>query len=445
MALLGTCKRSVGIRLEGEQAAFVYLARIAGRIRVLQQGVLQLPKGEESSETLALRGRPDEVILGLPRRAVVLRFLELPSIDERDLAGLLAYEIDRHLPFPPDEACYSFHVLEPNGKKARVLLVAARKAEVESCIERVRRLGLRPTAVDVSALAALNAIVPRKRQKSGALALVSVNGRHAEVSVLQNGILEYSRGLPLEEGQPPRLLLQELHRALEGREVQGRILVDGADEEFMGLLGKELGLEVERWDPPVRISGIGKGLDAAALGLALRGVSKHPVKLDLLPQEYRVKRRDPALVTMFALLALIAVLGGALGMTSAYRERKALAKLSRQVQQVKAQAGQAEALKAEFAKLRNQLRFLEGIAGEQGRPLIALKELVGLLPSDVLLNEFIVEERKVQIRGTTTSSASDLISAFERSTLFENAAFTSPIAAQGDRQGFQLQFFIKGR
>lgn len=132
-------------------------------------------------------------------------------------------------------------------------------------------------------------------------------------------------------------------------------------------------------------------------------------------------------------------------MTSAYRERKALAKLSRQVQQVKAQAGQAEALKAEFAKLRNQLRFLEGIAGEQGRPLIALKELVGLLPSDVLLNEFIVEERKVQIRGTTTSSASDLISAFERSTLFENAAFTSPIAAQGDRQGFQLQFFIKGR
>jgi cell division protein FtsB len=386
------------------------------------------------------------VIVGLPRRATVFRFLDLPAVEEADLGGLLAYEIERHLPFPPDEACFSFQVLEQNGDGAKVLLVAARRTDVESTIERVRALGLRPTAVDVSSLAATSAVLARLGRKRGTLALVSIDEREAEVTVVEKGVLRYSRAFTLDQGGLSPSLIHDLGRALEGRASPSRVLVEGGTEEMRRALAEALGVEVDEWTPRWRVkSDSGETVDSAALGLALRGVSRPLLNIDLLPPEHRVRRRERGVVVMFTLLALIAILGGALGMSAAYRERKALAELSEQARQVKAKAQETEALRAEFVKLRKQLQLLERIAKEQGRPLLALKELVSLMPTDVLLNEFVVEEGKVQIRGTAVTSASELITALERSTLFENAAFTSPISAQGDRQGFQLQVFLKGR
>jgi Tfp pilus assembly protein PilN len=82
---------------------------------------------------------------------------------------------------------------------------------------------------------------------------------------------------------------------------------------------------------------------------------------------------------------------------------------------------------------------------ERSRTLGVLKDLIQLLPADVALTDITLEGGTLQIRGTAGASASELISAFEKSALFENAAFTSPIAAQGnDRQRFQLQASVKG-
>ena len=450
-------KRSLGIRIRGEQAAFVLLEKIFGRVRLLQSGTLELPPGmarEQGSKGVGvnapvlldssaplLRRRPDEVIVGLPRRSIVLRSLELPILDENDLAGLLAYEIERHLPFPPEEACYSFQRLKQDGGKVKVLLAAARKADVERLIGQVEQLGLHPTAIDVSAFATTNALLFRERPMKGeVLSLIELDGREAEVSVVREGVLMYSRAISLDEGFFEPLLL-ELQRAFEeGTAAPTKILLSGGSEELCLRLEEELGLPVERWSPA------SSSVDAGAFGLALKELVKLPIQIDLLPQERRRKRRERAVVVMFALLALLGILGGALGLSSAYRERRTLSRLTRRIAEVKAQAAEVEALKAEFTKLKSQLQLLEGIAQGQGRPLLVLKELVGLLPADVALNEFSLEGNKVQIRGSTTTSASELISAFERSSLFENAAFTSPIAAQGkDRQGFQIQAFIKGR
>jgi hypothetical protein len=67
-----------------------------------------------------------------------------------------------------------------------------------------------------------------------------------------------------------------------------------------------------------------------------------------------------------------------------------------------------------------------------------------ILPRDVALTEFVLDGNKLVIRGTTSGSPAEMIAAFEKSSVFENAAFTSPIAAQGrDRQGFQLQAFVR--
>ena len=147
---------------------------------------------------------------------------------------------------------------------------------------------------------------------------------------------------------------------------------------------------------------------------------------------------------MLALGILLAVLGGAWATTSAYRERKTLSLLNRRIEAVRAEAAEVEALKGDLATLKNQLQALEGVARQRGRTLLTLKELISLLPTDVALSDLSLEGNRLQIRGTTSGSAAELISALERSSGLENAAFTSPISSAGkDRQGFQLQAFVK--
>ena len=454
-------QRSVGISITGEHASFVELAKVGGRVRLRGTGTIRLPLGgpppfagpppgtgdsrpdrDDALGTLPERlrkRRPDAVIIGLPRRAIVLRSLDLPSLDDKDLAGLLAFEVERHLPFPPEEACYQFQRQKRNGGKVTVMLAATRRGEGERHLQMVQALGLEPTGVDVSAFAAANALVYHRRPRRGEIVcLIALAAGEVEVSVVRDGVLLSSRVLPLAE-DPVEPLLQELRRAQEdGVARPTRVFVEAGTDMLCGRLAEALGVPVEAWSPAT------PPVDASAYGLALKGLMKLPIQIDLLPPERRPKRRERAVAVMFVLLALLGALAAAFGVGSVYRDRTTLRQLTLRVAEAKAHAAEVDALKAEFLKLRKQQQILDELVQARGRGLGGLRELVSLLPGNVALSEFSLEGTKLQIRGTTGGSASELIAAFERSSYFENAAFTSPISAQGaDRQVFQLQAFVK--
>jgi Tfp pilus assembly protein PilN len=441
-------KRSLGINVRGNEASFVVLARVAGRIRHLASGTIPLADGAAApqkdgpgvlAKELRLKRQPEEVIVGLPRRSVVLRTLELPSVDEKDLAGLLAYELERHLPFSPEEAYYAFQRIGKDKGKVVILLAAVKRADLERTIEQVERLGLRPTAVDVAPVAGANAVLRTRRVRNGdRLCLVEQGEREAEVSFMQNGSLEVSRSITLGT-EPSAPLLQELRRIAEQRgDTPVKVLVSGAHDAICWRLAREVGLPVEQWNAELA------AVEASTYGLALKGLVKLPLQFNLLPQERRTKKADRALVAMYALLLLVGLLGAGWGIGSVYRERTTLGLLNAKLTAVKAEADAVQGLRGELTSLRNQLQTLEEVGRERGRTLVTLKELVTLLPGDITLTDVTLEGGKLQIRGTAGASASQLIATFEKSALFENAAFTSPISAQGnDRQAFQLQAFVK--
>ena len=433
MPLLRT--RSLGISLDGETASWVELAQWLGRPRVLRAGTLELAAGGG----LPPPARRRRITLGLPRRSVVLRPLELPALDEARLAGLLAYDIESHVPFPSDEVTYGFEPLTREGSTANVLLAAARKADVANAMDRLEALGLRPTAVEASSLGAVNARLPTgPHDPDDVLVLIRVSGGGGEVTALSGRRIAYSRALTL-DADVVASLASETRRALGA---VGRppttVCLSGVSEATRAGLERALGLAVEAWRPG------GAAVDPAAYGLALGGLVKVPMRIDLLPAERRPRRREPAVGVMLGLLGLVTALAATLGLSAVWREGRDLRRLDTELLEVKARAAEVDTLKAEVAKLDGRLRVLEGVALEQPAPLVALAELVRVLPAGVLLQEFLLDATKIHVRGSTSASASELIAAFERSAVFENAAFTSPISAQGtDRQGFQLQVSIR--
>ncbi len=83
-------------------------------------------------------------VLGLAEGRSVRRLVRLPAAAEEDLAGVLAYEIDRLTPFRPEELHYDWRLAARRREAGRieVELVLAPRAEIAPAFEEIAAAGL---------------------------------------------------------------------------------------------------------------------------------------------------------------------------------------------------------------------------------------------------------------------------------------------------------------
>ncbi|MDE2485028.1 MAG: pilus assembly protein PilM [candidate division NC10 bacterium] len=461
-------KVSLGIDLRGGQLCHALLSKLLGRIQLLDWGIEELSAEEQDKpevlkEKLAqlltrLPKRPTFVTVGLPRRLVTMRSVSMPAVGEEELKGILEYEIERHIPFPHEEAQYDFQVLERGAEKVTVLLVAARKEEIGRYLAFLDEAGIKPTALGVSTCASFNALSYNGSRDGETLtALVDLRNGEAELGVAKAGVFRYARYLPISQVAPLDALLPDLtgllaHLEANGGAQAGRITLSGSGAgrgDLLHHMAERTGLAVEFFQPFQRIKAQGVAPQVAhslgtAVGLALNGLVPLPLGIDLLPKELAPPRSDPSLAMTFRLVALIVALGLAYLVNGAVRERRVLARLTVKLNQMQAEAAKVEQLKGEVASLSGKIAALDKIDRGEVRKLDVLRELVQILPKGVTLTIFSVEKREVRIGGTITGSASDLISILEQSPVFENAQFTSPVAQRGaEGQEFQIKALLE--
>jgi Tfp pilus assembly protein PilN len=102
---------------------------------------------------------------------------------------------------------------------------------------------------------------------------------------------------------------------------------------------------------------------------------------------------------------------------------------------VQPQVQEVRALQDDIAKERRQLDILVG--GQERRATVLLKELSDVVPADAHLTSVNLRAGQLTLDGFARS-ASDLISALEKSKRFKNVHFTSPTTKTGDKERFAL-------
>src|SRR5438067_2393639 len=112
-------------------------------------------RAELDARRLPARG----AFLALSRSAVTVKPIELPPV-AGDVRQMVGFELERHLPFPPDDASYDFTLLpsepaadRPAGAEQRVLITAADRRVVETAL-RLAELGAPVTEPAVTPRAA---------------------------------------------------------------------------------------------------------------------------------------------------------------------------------------------------------------------------------------------------------------------------------------------------
>ena len=188
-------------------------------------------------------------------KAVIVKRLTLPLMDEDDLAGSIRSEAQHHIPFDARDVNLDYQVLQAGSDAANrasmdVLLVAARKERVAECARVISRAEGVPVVIDVAAFALQNAFEINYGIDPGRVTmLVNAEADGLNINIVAGGQTLLTRDVspggvaellpaepalssaaagPLEEGQP------------------GRAADPEAADPVVGAIGEHLLLEIVR-------------------------------------------------------------------------------------------------------------------------------------------------------------------------------------------------------
>ncbi len=209
-------------------------------------------------------------LVDVPRDQVNLYTLKLPAASLNDLAGMVAFQIPKELPFPADQAVVDFTVpTESNGDTTDVLVAAVRKEVLAFYTEVFEHAGLKLHRVGLRANANQFAVNALLRTTPHDLTLfVDVGPRTTEIDVIRKGQMVFSRAADVIIPDSLEVGTNERPVAEEQDQDSGLTLVTPIDPSSSELdrVVRELMIEVTRSIEAYRVSEPRASIGHAVIG-----------------------------------------------------------------------------------------------------------------------------------------------------------------------------------
>jgi type IV pilus assembly protein PilM len=137
------------------------------------------------------------VRVGIANQRTVMRTIDLPPVtDRKELAAAVRFQAQDQVPMPLSNAVLDFHPLgivdTPAGARQRVVLVAAQRDMVERLLSAVRRAGLTPEGVDLSAFALIRSLHDRAEGEDGRVLYLNVDGL-TNLAIAEGTVCRFTR------------------------------------------------------------------------------------------------------------------------------------------------------------------------------------------------------------------------------------------------------------
>jgi len=432
----------LALHLQGDRliAAIIQRGRLETFIVEAEQ-----PAAALRAELEARKVRPRGVAIGLPRSAVTVKPIELPEVGE--LAEMVRFELERHVPFPADDAPFDFTPLpaEPGAPAAadggrRVLLAAADRRVVDTAIRMAQEAGLRPTSVTIASHDLVDLVrAPRGRR----IAWAHRVGADVEILLLVGGSLALSR---IVSSGDDTALAAEIRRSLAVVRWHGidEVWISGdSDAPGAPSTGALSALGTPVTAPPytLQAAALLAGVEGEHRGVrqlaAAVAAGRRVRSLDLIPAALRPRRLTRSQIITAGVAAATAVVVLAALLMPGYRDRSRLAALNADINRLAPEVRAIERLQQELDRNKKLLATVETLEANAIRPLPVLRELTELLPTDAWLTLLSLDTKGAELTGQA-AAASTLIPLLENSPRFERVEFASPVTRGRDKEQFRI-------
>jgi len=406
-----------------------------GELNVIQQSSASAspPEGtpetpllwQSAAQTIRDRFDPREhhVVTSVSCEDVLCQILRLPATEPAELKQMLDLQIDSLTPLPLEEVVYSFEALETVEGQTRVLVAIARKAAVNERVAALETAGVQAEIVSVDALAMYRALTQRNLLPNDDKLSVLVILRVASADVIV-----YSQGAPLAVrsivlgAEPESVLREELQRTFVAAEA-------GQPQRAMG------GVTFLAQGDSMKVfaENVANGLNAqysfltngtvpsAGLSLCLQCVGREVTTLNLLPDEWRQKRKAAAfrqrLIRGAIAIGLLYALVLAVFLAFLGVKKTQLHRMDSEIKSRQSEFARAKQLQSTLITMRKQLDM-------SSSALEVLREVSSRLPANVKLNYF---QYKKDLTVTLKAQAPSQALALEFQSQLEKCALFSKV------------------
>lgn len=372
-----------------------------------------------------LGAKPNQVISVIPREQTMTRMMNVPASDPEELRRIVELSGRTQFPYPAQKILVDFHVAGQDNGTSTVQLVACRRELIEQHLAHMREAGLEPEIVTPSSWGVLAWYQRVRRSINGAepVCVVNVDADHAELVVIQDGRLLFSRVIGAGDqwhGELKRSL-SGARQDWPGLEIKTCILTGlGPLDQYKTVVEEHLGASVI-----VRKSAEGWTLASqsresvspvVALGLG----SAEPEELvNLLPEEAKRLHARRHLIragTQSAWVGLAACwLVVAMLAVQTHRRGKELSATQAALKELEATA-------AELKEHERFIRVAERVAGSRKQSAERLAALMQVTPQDVAWKNLTFDRsgRTLVVAGSapTTRRVLDYVKLLEEAKLW---------------------------
>ena len=139
-----------------------------------------------------------DVAMSVSGQSVIIRKITVPMMTAAELDEQIQWEAEQHIPFDIKDVQIDYEVLRrrPEAGQMDLLLVAAKRDEINDYAQLAKEAKLRPMVIDIDAFTIQNAFEQsRGLAPDQTLALINVGASLATVNIVAHGVSAFTRDI----------------------------------------------------------------------------------------------------------------------------------------------------------------------------------------------------------------------------------------------------------
>lgn len=392
----------------------------------------------------------NEVVLSLPREKVLIREVDFPGTDLKELKEALQYQLDSFIPFTTEEVYYDVFTIGISDNNRKILIIAVKKDILDEIISKLYDIGIIPTKVIISPLA----FIPIVTDKKGSVITVHKISNNYCCNTYSNGSL-VSTLLANEQHE----VLERINNILPDEIVEDHRMENSIKEyytnsNFIGTMGnpndnanedlseepdEELDEEISEDSKPteksIRFCNFENNIES--YGAALFGIKNDKQRFNLSKGKQRVINLQKTLIIGFSCILLLFLF--LIPNVIIKRKLEALDIINREIKVLKDDIFRIEDTRNRVVIMEETLESVGKIQASYATRIKVLLELSEKIPKTAWIKELYIYRTIFEIGGTALA-ATDLIPILEDSDVFFNVGLTAPVVktAEGE-ESFRIR------
>lgn len=350
-----------------------------------------------------------EIILSWPRGGTIVREIDFPNPNIRELKDALGYQLESFIPFNNDDVYFDIHALYRVGQDTKVLIVAVKKTALDNLLARLQAIEIMPARVIISPFAFL----PLLGERKNTVVVISKEADKYVYNLYRNH----------------RLVLSAV--AGTGVELANNVKTNRPE----AILLMNVAPEFPQIAPDVPTQSLAD--DSESYGAAFYGLSDYACDISLA--NTRKKRINPQISLLGVLTGFLIFFAFLIPYIHKINNLAILKTTNSQIKSIKKDVIIVEKLQERIAEREDAIGKVNNIKGKYIARIDILSELSKLLPGDSWIKGVTLEQNTFDIEGDAVSST-NLIPILENSPLFSGVGLASPVTkTQSGRERFRIK------